>query len=226
MGNGSPSNGTVEAKRRYERNARWYDLVEFVVEALVYGHWRKELFTWTRGNKILEIGVGTGKNLRYYPAGAEVTAIDFSERMLSYPRRRLRRVGSNVGLQNMDAENLHFETSSFPNVIATFVFCSVPDPVKGLKQARKVCTPDGRLVLLEHVRPRNAWLRKLFDLVSPKTAKATGVNINRDTAENIRKAGFQIELEKDLLGNIFKLFVARPKQLAHDVRVKQGQGKG
>ncbi|MEE8596288.1 MAG: methyltransferase domain-containing protein, partial [bacterium] len=158
-------------------------------------------------------GVGTGKNLRYYPIDAKVTAIDFSEKMLKYAKQRAAKIGLDANLKNMDVQALQFESNSFPNVIATFVFCSVPDSVIGLKEIKRVSIPNGRLVLLEHVRPKNPWFGKLFDWFNPIAVKCTGVNINRDTAENIRKAGLEIELEKNLLGNVFKLFVARPRRL-------------
>ena len=217
------SNKKVDTKAKYDRTARWYDLFEFLTEALVYGYWRKELFKWTKGNKFLEIGVGTGKNLRYYPTEADVTAIDFSEGMLSHAKRRAVKIGQNIVLNSMDVQELQFEPNSFPNVLGTFVFCSVPDPVKGLKEIERVCDADGQLLLIEHVRPRNKFLGQLFDWLNPIIVKRTGVNINRNTAENIRKAGFEIELEKNLLGNIYKLFVARPAKLTRNFESKEVQ---
>ncbi len=206
-------NKRINTKEKYNRIARWYDLFELVIELLAFAHWRKHLFKLIKRKEVLEVGVGTGKNLRYYPIDAKVTAIDFSEKMLKYAKQRAAKIGLDANLKNMDVQALQFESNSFPNVIATFVFCSVPDPVIGLKEIKRVSIPNGRLVLLEHVRPKNPWLGKLFDWFNPIAVKRTGVNINRNTAENIRKAGFEIELEKNLLGNVFKLFVARPRRL-------------
>lgn len=220
------SNETVDTKAKYNRNARLHDLFEFITEVLVYSYWRKELFKMMKGDKFLEIGVGTGKNLRYYPTDANATAIDFSEGMLLYAKRRAAKMGQNVTLKNMDVQNLQFGANSFPNILATFVFCSVPDPVRGMKEVRRVCISNGRFVLLEHVRPKNTWLGKLFDRLNHIVVKCTGVNINRDTAENIRKAGFEIELERNLLGNVFKLFVARPVKLTRNMEDKESQKNG
>lgn len=207
------SSKKTSTKEKYDRIACWYDTFELMIELLAFAHWRKHIFRLIRGKKVLEIGVGTGKNLRYYPIDANVTAIDFSEKMLKYAKQRAAKIGLDANLKNMDVQALQFEPDSFPNIIGSFVFCSVPDPLKGLQELKKVCTPDGRVVLLEHVRPKNFFLGKLFDCFNPIVVKHTGVNINRDTADNIRNADFEIELEKNLLGNVFKLFVARPQKI-------------
>jgi len=91
------SNKKVDTRAKYDRAAPWYDLFEFITEALVYTYWRKELLKWIKGDKFLEIGVGTGKNLRYYPKNAKITTIDFSEGMLSYAKRRAT-VGSHINV--------------------------------------------------------------------------------------------------------------------------------
>ncbi len=210
MKNTNELNKKDSIKEKYNYIARWYDLFEFIMELLFFRRWRRQLFKWIKEKKFLEIGIGTGKNLKYYPPRTQATAIDFSKGMLSYAKKRAVRAGSTVSLKTMDVQDLHFNAHLFPNVIGTFVFCSVPDPVRGLKEVRRVLTPSGRVILLEHVRPRNPLLGKLFDLLNPMVVRWTGVNINRDTAENIRRAGFHIELERNLLGNVFKLFVARP----------------
>ncbi|UCG91268.1 MAG: class I SAM-dependent methyltransferase [candidate division WOR-3 bacterium] len=204
----------VDVKTKYDHLAQWYDVFEFFIEVLAFTFWRKKIFKLVKEKTFLEVGVGTGKNLRYYPAHAKATAIDFSEGMLKYAKQRAAKMGLDANLKAMDVQALRFEPDSFPNIIGSFVFCSVPDPLKGLRELKKVCTPDGRIVLLEHVRPKNFFLGKLFDCINPVVVKRTGVNINRDTAQNIREAGFDIEMEKNLFGNVFKLFVARPRKAA------------
>lgn len=160
----------------------------------------------------MELGVGTGKNLRFYPAGVRKTAVDFSPQMLKYARLRASKKQQNVNIKSMDIQQLQLASNAFPNVLATFVFCSVPDPMKGLEEAKRTCTTEGRLLLLEHVRPKNRLLGKLFDWLNPMVVNYTGVNINRNTIENIKKANFEVLREENLFLDIFKLIVARPKR--------------
>ncbi|MGD2127179.1 MAG: methyltransferase domain-containing protein, partial [Desulfobacteraceae bacterium] len=92
----------------------------------------------------------------------------------------------------------------FDTILATFVFCSVPDPVVGLKELRRVCKPGGRLLLLEHMRPENPVLGLLFDMINPLVVRIMGANINRRTMENIRMAGWQIRKEEHLSGDVVR----------------------
>jgi ubiquinone/menaquinone biosynthesis C-methylase UbiE len=157
--------------------------------------------------------VGTGKNFPYYPPGREVTAIDLSEGMLSRARKKLAHYPSaRINLKTMDVQKLDLEESSFDTAVATFVFCSVPDPVLGLREVRRVLKPEGKLLLLEHVLSERPVLRFLMKLMNPIMVRITGANIDRVTVRNIEKAGFRIEEEKNLWLDIVKLIVARPEQ--------------
>lgn len=197
---------TEQTKARYARIAPLYDALETPMERLFHSRFRRRLFTHVRPCEILEIGVGTGRNLEYYPAGAHVTAIDLSPRMLDQARRRLSR--PQVTLLEMDAQALQFPDESFDLVLATFVFCSVPDPVLGLAEARRVCKPCGKLLLLEHVRPERRLIGGAFDLLSPLVRRLLGPEINRRTLRNIQAAGWKLKTVENLLSDIVKLVVA------------------
>lgn len=202
---------TATTKARYDRNARLYDLIESPMELLAFRRWREKLWAQVHGGRVLEVGVGTGKNFPYYPKDARVTAIDISERMLERARRRAAQMGVSVELLPMDAQALTFPDHSFDYVVATFVFCSVPDPVLGLSELRRVCKPTGRVLLLEHMRPESPWLGRFFDLLNPIAVRLTGANINRRTVENVRRAGLTIESVENLAPRgIVKLIVATP----------------
>lgn len=190
------------ARKRYDRAAPYYDLLEAPMERFLSSRWRTKLRKRIKGSRVLEAGVGTGKNLPYHPPGVQVTAIDFSPRMLERARRRKSALGLGVELAEMDVQHVGFKDHAFDAVFATFLFCSVPDPVLGLRELRRVCKPDGRLLLLEHVRPGNTLLGLLFDLLNPLVVRLIGANINRRTTENVRRAGWRVHVEERLLWNI------------------------
>lgn len=195
------------AERRYDRIAWVFDWMELPMEKMAAKKWRQMLFSQLEGHHILEMGVGTGKNLAYYPPGKSVTGIDISERMLARARKKAVRLDRPFTLLKMDAQSLEFPDNSFDTLVSTFVFCSVPNPMKGLKEVHRVLKPKGRAYFLEHVRPGGfrGWL---FDFLNPLVVLIIGANINRDTVKNIERAGFRILLEENLFSDIFKFIIA------------------
>jgi ubiquinone/menaquinone biosynthesis C-methylase UbiE len=152
---------------------------------------RKRVIGRARG-RTLEVGIGTGRNLPWYPAGIELTGIDVSQRMLSRARERAARASHGVRLELASVERLPFPDSSFDTVAATCVFCSVEDPIRGLEEVRRVVKPDGQVLLLEHVRPRGKVLGWLADRISPVTRRLIGPEVNRRTEKNVSQAGLEI----------------------------------
>jgi ubiquinone/menaquinone biosynthesis C-methylase UbiE len=199
---------TDRIRQRYDRLSPYYDVLESFLERVAFSKWRKIAFDYLEGENTLEVGVGTGKNLDFYPPEKRWTAIDFSPGMLNKAKRKLEKKRINVDLIEMDVQRLEFDDQSFDSVLATFVFCSVPDPIKGLKEIKRVCKKGGKVILLEHVRPSGRLLGKLFDVLNPFIVRLMGVNINRETVANIKEAGLKIEEERNLFNNIVKMVVA------------------
>ncbi|WPX08674.1 class I SAM-dependent methyltransferase [Anaerocellum danielii] len=203
-------NRTEIIRKRYDRAAKYYDVIENMMEKKWFSQWRKLLFSHVKGPKVLEVGVGTGKNMPYYSQDWEIVAIDFSPKMLEKAKERASKLNLQVDLKLMDVQNLEFADNSFDTVVTACVFCSVPDPVLGLKEIHRVLKSDGLLVMLEHVRSKKEPIGKIMDILNPLVVGLYGANINRNTIENLKKAGFEIVEEKNLLSDIVKLIIARP----------------
>ena len=122
------------------------------------------------GDRVLEVGVGTGINAALYPRDCSVTGIDLSSSMLEKARERVARKGvRNVRLLQMDAANLKFADDCFDIVYAPYVISVVPDPVAVAREMRRVCRPGGRIVILNHFRSKNPVLARIERIISPFT---------------------------------------------------------
>jgi ubiquinone/menaquinone biosynthesis C-methylase UbiE len=184
---------SLTTQRRYDRQAALFDLMEAPIEALVFGGLRRRLWSDVRDSRVLEIGVGTGKNMPYHSEGTRAVAVDISPQMLRRAASRARRLERDVDLVLADAQHLPFRDGAFDAAAATFVFCSVPEPVNGLQEVRRVVRDGGRVHLLEHVRARNPIVGRLMDLANPIVVRLSGANINRDTVSNVGKADIALD---------------------------------
>lgn len=198
-------------QKRYDRIAPIYDLFANPMEAMALKKWRLEVMQ-ELGGKVLEVGVGTGKNIEYYPTEIDITAIDFSEMMLDRARNRAEKLGREVEFINMDVEDMDFLDNTFDTVFTTCVFCSVPNPIKGLREIGRVCKPDGKIVMIEHVRSEQKFLGPIMDLLNPLTVNIYGANINRRTVENIHEAGYTDFEVSNLSGDILKKIIIYNKK--------------
>ncbi|NOT12839.1 MAG: methyltransferase domain-containing protein [Methylococcaceae bacterium] len=201
-----PDSSTI--KTRYDRIAPYFDGIEAVMEGLFFSHWRKRLWAKVDGHHILEVGVGTGKNFAYYPASARITAIDFSPKMLNRATQKKHRKKVAVDLDIMDIQSLSYADNSFDTVIASFVFCSVPLPHKGLKELYRVCKPGGQVLLLEHVLSSKPVIAKFMHFLNPVVVRLVGANINRDTLKNVKACTFVSVRTDQQSGDIIKLIEA------------------
>ena len=200
---------TEQTRRRYERLSAYYDLLEGLAERR-YRSWRQRLWSRVLGRRVLEVGVGTGKNMPYWPSGLSITAIDLTPGMVAQARRRSEQLGLNPDLRLGDVQALDFPAASFDTAVATFVFCSVPDPVRGLRELARVVRPGGQILLLEHLRPDNPLLAGMTDVLSPIVVQLIGANLNRRTLDNARLAGLDvIRVEELAMAGMYRLITAQ-----------------
>ncbi|MFW6043901.1 MAG: class I SAM-dependent methyltransferase [Marinilabiliaceae bacterium] len=179
-----------KTQQRYNRIAGFYDVLEAPME-LFFSKWRKVLLSEAYG-ETLEIGMGTGKNIPFYPENVTLTGIDFSPKMVEIANGKLRKhPRPHTRIMEMDTENLQFDDNTFDTVVASCVFCSVPDAVKGLKEIKRVTKNDGIVLMLEHVRSNNKTTGKFMDMVNPVSQFILGEDINRRTYDNLIRAGFK-----------------------------------
>lgn len=182
---------------------------------------RRELLAQARG-RVLEIGMGTGANLPFYPLsyqigeggglavpGPRLTGIDLSGRSLAQARARAATAGMPLEVVEMDAGELELPDHSFDTVVSTFTLCTLPRPERVLEEVRRVLHPTGQLLLLEHVRlPRLGWLQ---DLLSPVTRAWYGCNLGLDTLGLLERAPYRRQREQRYLRGAVRGLVLTPE---------------
>src|SRR5438046_9925353 len=136
---------------KYDQFARLYDWVEGVPDLLGVSRLRHQLLRRASGN-VLEVAVGTGKNLRYYPQECRIVAVDISGEMLNVARKRAEKLSMNVDFLLTDAQALPFCGKSCDTVLSSLTTCPFPNPRLALRESPRVCKPTGRVLWLDHAR--------------------------------------------------------------------------
>jgi len=171
------------------KEAARYDRFLWFLEVLAFRNLRRRLLSGV-SEDILEIGIGTGANLPFYPESAIVTAIDPRPGLLHGIQGKS---SIETRICCADAIHLPFGDNSFQTIVSTLVFCSVTDVPAGLQEVWRLLKPGGKLLMLEHVRGRTPFTRRLTDLFNPAWyAMQKECNLNRETEESVREAGFTI----------------------------------
>jgi ubiquinone/menaquinone biosynthesis C-methylase UbiE len=195
---------------RYERVAPLYDLLDLAFEYARYRRIRPLLFQELSG-RILDAGVGTGRNFPYYPVGSEVVGIDISPAMLARAERRRRAAPAQVTLRQMDVTRLEFPGRSFDAAVAAFLFCVLPEraQVPALRELGRVVKPGGTIRLLEYTRPRGQFRRAITRICGPWVRWVYGASFDRRTEEHLSPAGLKLVEVRFVVDELIELIRAR-----------------
>lgn len=172
----------------WDMRAKLYDVCE--ASDFRRGPYKAKLFREMNG-RVLFVGVGTGIDIKHFPNGREIVAVDISHEMLQRARQRQQPYGGNLTLVETDALHLGFPDESFDTAVTSCTLCSVIDPVRALQELHRVLRPAGRLLMFEHVRSQHPLFGVALDLMTFFTRRV-GTEMNRDTLKNALRAGFRI----------------------------------
>lgn len=176
----------------HDRSAAQYLGGEWFRERFLgLGKYRARMFSTAKG-KVLEVACGYGLNFGYLPRNIQLTAIEFSPVMLEMAKRRAAQLGLSVDIREGDAEDLRFADNSFDTVISALSTCSFTDPVAALKEMRRVCKPDGNILLVEHGRSDNRLFGWYQDRNAVEMVEQGGCRWNQQPHELVKSAGLKI----------------------------------
>ncbi len=199
-------------RRRYERIAPFYDLLEIPFEYGCYRSIRPLLFHGLSG-RILDAGVGTGRNMISYPRDSEVVGVDLSPAMLKRAERRRPLSPASVELMEMDVTHLRFSDASFEAAVATFLFCTLPEElqVPALRELGRVVKPGGTIRLLDYTRPHGHIREFIAKLWEPWIGWAYGASFDRRTEQHIPEAGLTLTAAHFIVDDLIRLVEAKPR---------------
>jgi ubiquinone/menaquinone biosynthesis C-methylase UbiE len=193
---------TAKARRVWEAMAPRYDREMGFFERLQFSGGREWVCARATG-RVLEVAIGTGRNLPFYPPEATITGIELSPAMLAFARQRAAELGREVDLREGDAERLPFADDSFDTVVCTLALCSIPDDGRAVGEMARVLRPGGRLLLLDHIG--SSWwpiwvIQRLIEMVTIRTAEE---HWTRRPSLRLPAAGLRItESERLKLGTV------------------------
>lgn len=198
------------ALHAYQRIAPYYDLIDLPFELSRYRTIRPLLFRGLNG-RLLDAGVGTGRNIAYYPPGSEVVGVDLSPEMLKRASRRLTKPGANVQLVHMKLSELAFEDGYFDGAVASFVFCTMPEEerLEALRELSRVVKPAGRIRLLEYAIAQTRFRRVVARLWQPWVSWAFGARLDHDIELDLSRASLTVISSRYVTSTI-KLIEAKP----------------
>jgi len=194
-----------DAKRKWDGAAGSFDLLSFGDDRR-FGGYKRRLFAKMQG-KSLMVATGTGNDFKYFPPGQDIVGLDISPKMLEKAAPRAVGYPGTLTLREMDVCKLDYPDDTFDTVVTVCTFCSVPKPIVGLTELRRVLKPGGQILMFEHMRSGIAQFGVLLDMMTPLTRRL-GPDLNRDTVGNVLKAGFRLRRVENVYLDIVRIIEA------------------
>lgn len=201
---------TAKVLRAWEKSAPGYDKQIAFFEKNWFAGGRQWLAARAQG-RVLEVAIGTGRNLPFYPAEVTITGVELSPAMLTIARQRAADLGLGVDLYEGDAQALPFADASFDTVVCALSLCTIPDPTAAIGEMKRVLVPGGRLLLLDHIASTWPPIRAAQWLLERLTIRAAGEHFTRRQLSIVREAGFEIvEAERLKAGTVERILARKP----------------
>jgi ubiquinone/menaquinone biosynthesis C-methylase UbiE len=205
------SGETERVRRIYAESASRYDRQIGFFERLLFGGGREWVCSQARG-EILEVAIGTGRNLPFYPKEVRLTGVDLSPAMLEVARARAQELGVEADLLVADAQALPFPDEAFDTVVMTLSLCTIPDDSDAVAEASRVLRPGGHLLLLEHVRSPVLPVRAVQRVLDPLFVRFQADHLLREPLDHLEDASLEVErLERSKWGIVERLSARKPK---------------
>jgi len=196
-----------ETQKKWDRAAPRFDLMASKGPEKRWLPDKEGLFANMHGN-ILFLALGTGLDIPAFPSGRTIHAIDISPRMLEQAQARIAAYQGSLTAQVMDVHELDFADEQFDQVFTSCTFCSVPNPVEGLKSLLRVLKPGGELYMFEHTGSRIFPINLMMKIMTKLTEKI-GPSMDRQTTDNVHTAGFEILEVENIFLDVVKIIKAR-----------------
>jgi ubiquinone/menaquinone biosynthesis C-methylase UbiE len=199
--------------RTYDRIAPLYDLLDAPYEYTWRGRLRGRMFEGLSG-RVLDAGVGTGRNIPYYPRNAHVIGIDASSGMLAQAKRRADRKGSRVELLCADIQSTGFSDASFDAIVSTFVFCVLDDSqqLPALRELRRICKPGGVIRLLDYTLSTRPLTKLLMRTLEQASHRLFAARYDVQTEDYVESAGLTTVGRRLVFSDMVRLLELRPSE--------------
>lgn len=193
-------------REKWDRAAPGFDLMSANGPEKRWAPWKQDLFSNMDGH-ILFLALGTGLDIAAFPPNRDITAIDISPKMIEQARDRVNAYQGEIKVHEMDLHELTFDEAEFDQVFSSCTFCSVPNPIAGLQSLKRVMKPGGGLYMFEHTGSRYFPFNLMMEIMTPISRKL-GPEMNRNTVDNVKAAGFTVTEVNHIFLDIVKTIKA------------------